>query len=81
MKTKLPCVVVLSNQIDEDIRLRYRNEQWVILTGVLGTDSLKSSYAFMEQVVGYDLAGFFERHKETLREEIEATLKALLTAE
>lgn len=80
-QAKLPCVVVLSNQIDDDIRLRYRNEQWVILTGVLGDDPLKSTYAFMDKIIGYDLAGFLERNKDTLRAEIERTLEALLSPE
>ena len=32
-------------------------------------------------VVGYDLAAFFERNSGTLREEIDTTLKTLLATE
>jgi len=82
-KGYLPCVVVLSAQIDEDIQLRYRNEKWGLLTGHPGArdDILSSTYAFMESVIGYDLAGFFERNSETLRSEVENVLNHLLAAE
>ena len=32
-------------------------------------------------VIGYDLAAFFERNSSTLREEINTTLKTLLATE
>lgn len=77
----LPCVVVLSNQIDSDIVTRYRAERWAILTGEESTSSLTSTYAFTRQVVGYDLAAFFERHRGVLRKEVERVLEALLRPE
>lgn len=79
VNTYLPCLSVLSNQIDGDIQTRYRMEKWVMLTGAVGTDDdLQSVYAFMEQVVGYDLAAFFERNSDTLRAELDRVLRALL---
>lgn len=81
-KGYLPCAVILSSQIDGDILLRYRAEKWGVLTGVLGaSDPLISTYDFMREIVGYDLAGFFNRNSETLHAEIDSTLKALLTPE
>ena len=78
----LPCAIIMSNQIDTDILHRYRSEKWAILTGNLGSDSpLISSYAFMDQVIGYDLAGFFKRNSEFLRNEVAKVLEALLRAE
>jgi hypothetical protein len=78
----LPCAVILSAQIDGDILLRYRTEKWAIITGIVGgNDPLTSTYDFMRDVVGYDLAAFFRRNSETLRTEIDAVLKALLTPE
>ena len=75
----LPCVVVFSNQIDGDILHRYREEKWAIVTGVVGTDdSLRSTYAFSQQVLGYDLAGFFERNSKLLRKEVDKVLRSLL---
>lgn len=81
-KAYLPCAVILSTQIDGDILLRYRAEKWVVLTGLQGVnDPLISTYDFMREVVGYDLAAFFQRNQKTLRTEIDSVLKALLAPE
>lgn len=78
----LPCASILSAQIDGDILLRYRGERWSVLTGVVGLDDpLRSTYDFMANVVGYDLAGFFQRNSDQLKTEIDSVLRALLTAE
>jgi hypothetical protein len=78
----LPCVVLLSTQMDEDLLIRYRSERWAILLGRLGgSTTIDSTYVFMRDVIGYDLAGFFERHKKTLRTEVDRVLDALLKAE
>jgi len=77
-KAFLPCVVVLSTQIDSDLLIRYRNERWLILVGTTTGDSLSSTYAFMKDVIGYDLAGFFSRNAPVLRKEIRKVLEALL---
>lgn len=80
IKSYLPCAVILSTQIDSDILLRYRAEKWAVITGTVGLDDpLVSTYDFMRDIVGYDLAGFFERNRETLRIEIDKVLEALLT--
>jgi hypothetical protein len=77
----LPCVLVLSTQIDTDIVVRYRNAKWVILTGAIGDPSTThSTYAFMRDVVGFDLAGFFARNTEALRSEVAKVLHTLLSA-
>jgi len=78
----LPCAIILSTQIDKDILIRYRNAKWSVLTGIIGLDDpLRSTYDFMSQVVGYDLAGFFQRNNDVLRIEIDNVLRALLSAE
>lgn len=78
----LPCAVILSAQIDGDILLRYRAERWSVTTGVVGlNDPLRSTYDFMAHVIGYDLAGFFQRNSAALRTEIDAVLRALLAPE
>lgn len=75
----LPCNVILSTQIDSDILVRYRAAKWVVLTGVLGSsDPLTSTYDFIDQVIGYDFAGFFHRNQGILQNEIEQVLKTLL---
>jgi hypothetical protein len=81
-KAYLPCAVILSAQIDGDILLRYRAERWAVVTGIIGADDpLRSTYDFMREVVGYDLAAFFQRNRDALRSEIDAVLKALLAPE
>lgn len=75
----LPCALILSTQIDSDVQLRYRAQKWSILTGVIGTsDPLSSTYDFLQEVVGYDLAGFFSRNQDTLKSEIDSILGKLL---
>ena len=75
----LPCVVVLSNQIDEDVLERYRAARWVVVTGTHGSDDpLTSTYDFMREIVGYDLAAFFERNAERLQSEVTQVLRTLL---
>lgn len=76
-----PVVAVFSRQIDSDIVLRYRNNRCGILTGTVGTGRCESLYDFMYEVVGYNLAGFFERNHEAVRAEIEQILEALLRPE
>lgn len=81
-KAYLPCAVILSAQIDGDILLRYRAEKWAVVTGIEGAKNpLISTYDFMRDVVGYDLAAFFKRNSKTLRSEIDTVLKALLAPE
>jgi len=77
----LPCALILSTQIDDDIAYRYRAERWFLLVGSADTDDpMKSTYSFMRSVVGYDLAAFFKRNSEVLHREINEVLRALLEA-
>lgn len=78
-KAYLPCAVILSSQIDTDVLLRYRSEKWSIVTGVMGAgDPLTSTYDFARDVIGYDLAAFFERNQKKIRNELETILRSLL---
>ena len=42
------------------------------------TTALTSTYDFVKEVIGYDLAAFFERNQEILKNEVDAVLKNLL---
>ncbi|MBN1430736.1 MAG: hypothetical protein JXB07_20370 [Anaerolineae bacterium] len=80
-KGLLPCAGILSLQIDEDIAQRYRNERWMLLTGLIASvSSHESFYGFCKDVIGYDLAAFFQRNSPALKKEVETVLTALLTA-
>lgn len=74
----LPTVLLLSNQIDDDIAERYRNARWLILRGLTGGSATNSTYAFCREVIGYDLAAFFERNSRRLKSEVESVLRDLL---
>ena len=75
----LPCAAVLSMQADLDVLARYREHKWTVLTGAVGmSDPLSSTYDFMREVAGYDLAGFFRRNQEILKSETTSILRRLL---
>jgi hypothetical protein len=74
----LPAVVLLSNQIDTDLVRRYTQARWLMLTGTTGGSCVDSTYIFCRDVLGYDLAGFFQRNSARFKIELEAVLTALL---
>ncbi|MFN0037623.1 MAG: hypothetical protein ACKVUS_21380 [Saprospiraceae bacterium] len=74
----LPVITVFSTQIDGDLVLRYRNNRCGVLTGILSSDPFSSFFAFSEQVLGYDLAGFFRRNSLQFKDEIQSVLQTLL---
>jgi hypothetical protein len=53
----------------------------MLLTGItVDATPHESFYKFMKDIVGYDLAGFFERNKAILRREVNHILESLLSA-
>lgn len=75
----LPVVLVLSAQIDSDIVFRYQAQRWLLLRGYLSGETTNSTYSFMKDVIGYDLAAFFERNAKTLKTAILDVLQTLLS--
>lgn len=76
----IPILMVMSSQIDDDIVERYERGKWLVLRGILSNDPLTSTFAFMAHVVGYDLASFFERNADVIREFTRGVLESLLKA-
>lgn len=75
----LPCMVIMSDQISGHLLERCHDKRWLVLTGVTGTeDPLASTYDFMRDVVGYDLAAFFKRNSEEICSVMNGVLKTLL---
>lgn len=74
----LPVFAVLSTQIDGDVATRYRNSKCPVLIGSLADSPFRSTFAFCDQIVGYDLAAFFERNAQTLRETVNEIVEHLL---
>jgi hypothetical protein len=76
----MPVFAVFSAQIDESIVLRYRNNRAGIIVGTMDGTALESVFTFTQEVLGFDLAGFFERNSPTIQAEVHATLEILLNA-
>jgi hypothetical protein len=77
-KGYLPVFTLLSTQVDSDIITRYKSNNCAVLIGTLGASPYLSTYAFCREVVGYDLASFFERNKDNLRETVTEILESML---
>lgn len=77
----MPVFAIFSSQIDIDIVLRYQNNRCGVLTGVNNTDAGLSLFAFCKEVLGYDLAAFFERNSVSLKSCVESVISSLLSAE
>lgn len=74
----LPVLVLMSVQIDGDVAERYINARWLLLRGSLSGTPYDSAYVFCEEILGYDLAGFFARNSATPKTELQETIEALL---
>jgi hypothetical protein len=66
-KGYLPVLVVLSTQIDGDIVERYERGKWLVLRGTVAGEDTLSTYTFAREIIGYDLAAFFQRTSERLK--------------
>lgn len=82
-RQRLPVLVVFSNQIDDVLVRRYKTSGWGLLRGITigegADDPLQSTFAFSEQVLNYDLKGFFQRNTDLIRAEVEEILQELLS--
>lgn len=76
----VPVIVLFSTQIDGDVAARYRENLWLLLTGETCGNPTESTYSFCRDVVGFDLAAFFQRNSRRLKAEVEAVLQKLLSA-
>jgi hypothetical protein len=77
----VPALVLLSTQINRAVFARYRAARWLLLTGTVSGSPVDSTYVFSREVLGYDLAAFFERNTTRLRTLLEAIVASLLTAD
>lgn len=75
----IPTIVLLSTQIDSDVAQRYQDHLWLLLAGTRYGPTTQSTYSFCQSVIGYDLAGFFERSASRLRDEVEHVLRTILS--
>jgi hypothetical protein len=75
----IPVMMLFSTQIDGDLMRRYKEHHWVVLIGKTTGSATESSYAFCRDVIGYDLARFFENYSPRIKSHIESILKTLLS--
>ncbi len=73
----LPVFTIFSGQIDNDIVLRYTNNRCAIIIGSRDPSPFVSLYAFCKNVLGYDLANFFQTNSPLLRKEMGMILEKL----
>lgn len=76
----MPVLVLLSTQIDQDVAVRYTQAQWLLLTGTTDGSATTSTYTFCREVLGYDLAGFYQTYADRIKAELETVLQTLLEA-
>lgn len=78
----LMVMLVMSNEINEAVLSRYQNANLIVLRGDTRDKSpMTSTYAFFEDIIGYDLAGFFKRNTHYLRTQVQLILEELLSPE
>lgn|SRR5574341_28750 len=76
----LPVIALLSLQMDDDLARRYQESGLLLLHGSLAGSSTASTYAFCRELIGYDLAAFFERNTAVLQGKINEIVQTLLSA-
>lgn len=77
----IPCLMVMSSQIDEDIVARYNVAKWAILQGYIGASSMISTFSFFERVIGFDFVQFMNNNQNYFKEKIHFILEQLMRAE
>lgn len=75
----IPVLMLFSSQIDGDVAIRYTQAQWLLLVGSISGQATNSTYVFCREVLGYDLAGFYERNSTRIKVGIESVLQSLLS--
>lgn len=74
----LPAFAVFSNQVSKPVLTRYRADGMLVLTGVMSNDPTISTFAFFNEVIGFDLAAFFERNQNAMTQEVRSIVGFLL---
>ncbi len=72
-------MAILSTQISSTLLRRYKNANMLVLVGNNNGDPLIDTFAFIEQIVGYSVPGFFKRKSDVIRVEVEKILRELLS--
>lgn len=77
----IPCLMVMSSQIDDDIVIRYKQAKWQILQGYVGMDAYSSTFDFFKEIIGFDFVEFMTTNQEFFQEEMKKILSGLMEAQ
>lgn len=77
----IPCLMVMSAQIDDDISTRYKAARWTILQGCVDPSPYVSTFGFFQNVIGFDFVSFMNDNQEYFRNKIRLVLEQLMRAE
>ena len=77
----IPCLMVMSSQIDDDIFTRYNAAKWAMLQGVIGATEINSTFLFFRNVIGFDFVEFMSLNRQYFKENIANVLDRLMRAE
>lgn len=77
----IPCLMVMSSQIDDDIVSRYSIAKWVILQGIMDVSPYTSTFSFFKKVIGFDFVEFMNNNQGYFQKRIHFVLKQLMGAE
>ena len=73
----LPVIAIVSTQVNNSVFQRYRDQRLHMMLGILKGEN--STFTFFSDVIGYDLADFFQRNSTAIRKRFEAIIKQLLS--
>ncbi len=76
----IPCLMVMSAQIDDDIVTRYSQAKWALLRGNPEENQLNSTYTFFKEVVGFDFKQFMKDNQSYFQSQMHEVLEQLMRA-
>lgn len=76
----IPCLMVMSSQIDDDIVTRYSQSKWLILEGHLNSTEYISTFDFFKNIIGFDFADFLSSNQCFFKSETQKILEELMRA-
>lgn len=74
----IPCLMVMSSQIDDDIVSRYTQAKWLLLKGEFTNSPCTSTFDFLNSVVGFKFTDFMDHNQDFFRNEMNYILERLI---
>jgi hypothetical protein len=75
----VPIVFVFSNQVSEQVVSRYQNSRIGVLRGIGNGDPLVCSYAFVKEIIGFDLLKYLSVNSIQLQNELKKIIGKLVS--